>query len=118
MIEDDYLQDRIRERKWIAKLIENGGCCWICGWSEDPRVIEQHHIARRQNSHITIPICPNCHAILSLGQQAWPEPWTKSDNPPHIKKALMLRGLAELDKMKAMIERQISDEILSERELI
>jgi hypothetical protein len=122
MIEGDYLKinkERLKERQWIAELIEKGECCLLCGYCDNPliiqyKIIELHHIAGRQNSNITIPVCPNCHAILSWGQRAWPEDWTKPDNPPHIKRAIMLRGLAELDKLKAMIECQLSDEMLSE----
>ena len=93
----------------------------MCGYCDNPliiryKIIELHHIAGRQNSNITIPICPNCHAILSLAQQAWPKDWSRPNNPPHIKRAIMLRGLAELNRMMGMIQRNISDELISEEQ--
>ena len=121
MIDGDYLRNNIKERQWVAELIENDECCLLCGYCDNPliiryKILELHHIAGRQNNNITIPVCPNCHAILSLDQMAWPENWTKTDNPPHIKRAIMLRGLAELDKMKAIVLRNLSDEMLLEED--
>lgn len=44
--------------------------CSICGWDDDPRILEVHHIDgdRTNNclSNLTI-LCPNCHKKISLG---------------------------------------------------
>jgi hypothetical protein len=118
MIEGDELRDHIKERQWVAELIDKGGCCLLCGYNDNPqiiryKIIELHHIAGRQNSNITIPVCPNCHAILSLTQQAWPEDWSRLNNPPNMKRAIMLRGMAELNRMMSMVQRNMSDEMIS-----
>ena len=102
------------ERQWVAQIIKSGGCCWLCGLNEFPLIIQQHHIAGKYNSDLTIPVCPNCHSILNMGQKSWPKDWTKQNNSPRIRRAIMLKGLAELDKMKAMIMSRMSEEILTE----
>jgi len=119
---DDHsneIQGRIKDKHWIEELIEKGGCCWVCGYYEDPRIIrdkiiELHHIAGKTNSKIMIPVCPTCHAKLSLSQSSWPEDWTLKDNDPKVKQAMMLRGLSELDKLKSFIERELSESLLLE----
>ena len=43
--------------------------CSICGWNEDERVLEVHHIDEdRQNNQLSnlIILCPNCHKFLTL----------------------------------------------------
>lgn len=63
------MTDRKSEIKHIQDLIIKGGCCVICGFNQDPRILELHHIAGRKNSDIVIPVCPNCHRSLSMGQE-------------------------------------------------
>lgn len=72
MDEADYrnrMEIRNREMKHLEDLLAKGGCCVICGYNSDPRILEQHHIAGKKNRDITIPVCPNCHRSLSIGQE-------------------------------------------------
>ncbi|MGO8948001.1 MAG: hypothetical protein ACLQUY_10130 [Ktedonobacterales bacterium] len=47
--------------------------CAIC-WRIAPS--EQHHVAsKRQQVTLTLPVCLNCHAILSQRQYRWPHDW-------------------------------------------
>lgn len=47
--------------------------CAIC-WRMAPS--EQHHVAsKRQHPTLTLPVCLNCHAILSQRQYNWPPAW-------------------------------------------
>jgi hypothetical protein len=69
---DDYRkgrEDKKNEIRYIQDLLIKGGCCVICGFNRDPKIIELHHIAGWKNSDIVIPVCPNCHRSLSMGQE-------------------------------------------------
>ena len=43
--------------------------CSICGWQEDERILEVHHLDENRNNNnldnLTI-LCPNCHKFLTL----------------------------------------------------
>ena len=44
--------------------------CICCGWDEDERILEVHHIdENRNNSHISnlCLLCPTCHRKITLG---------------------------------------------------
>ena len=44
--------------------------CLCCGWDEDERILEVHHIDEdRNNSHISnlCILCPTCHRKITLG---------------------------------------------------
>ena len=44
--------------------------CMCCGWDEDDRILEVHHIdENRKNSHISnlCLLCPTCHRKITLG---------------------------------------------------
>ena len=44
--------------------------CSVCGWSEDERILEVHHIDEdRTNNDISnlIVLCPTCHRKITLG---------------------------------------------------
>lgn len=44
--------------------------CLCCGWDEDDRILEAHHIdENRDNSHISnlCLLCPTCHRKITLG---------------------------------------------------
>lgn len=45
------------------------GRCTTCGVHAP---IERHHAAGRKHWAVTIPVCLNCHAILSHYQREWP----------------------------------------------
>ena len=44
--------------------------CLCCGWDEDDRILEAHHIdENRDNNHISnlCLLCPTCHRKITLG---------------------------------------------------
>lgn len=44
-------------------------CCAVCGWNEDPEVLEVHHIdENRKHNQVKnlIILCPTCHKKLTL----------------------------------------------------
>lgn len=44
--------------------------CFVCGWKEDPRILEVHHIdENRENNYVEnlCILCPNCHKKITLG---------------------------------------------------
>ena len=44
--------------------------CTVCGWKDIPDLLDVHHIDfNRSNNDISnlIPLCPNCHAMVSRG---------------------------------------------------
>ena len=102
----------INEIRRIDDIIERGGCCWVCGYLDNPLIIEKHHIVRKRNSNITIPVCPNCHRTLTNKQKGWHVDWAKPNNPPMKKLAFILRGLSDIDTLKARVLREWSDKLL------
>jgi len=54
------------------------GVCSIC---EQTRPIEAHHIAGRRQVSDTIPVCLNCHRILSQRQYQWHPSWRVQRRP-------------------------------------
>jgi len=122
MSEEDYTQRIKAEAKQlqlIEELIEKGGYCWLCGYFEDPLLIqnhplptENHHTAGRNNDPTRIPVCRNCHGRLTRKQRSWPENWFGEDNPVLVRLALKLRGWAEIDQLRSRDLREMSDELL------
>lgn len=49
---------------------------------------EQHHVATWRQSPLTIPVCLNCHAILSRRQYQWHPAWRAQ--PPELRPLLYL----------------------------
>lgn len=47
----------------------------IC--NQDHLPLEQHHLAGRKHAPETMPVCLNCHAMLSRRQYVWTDLWFK-----------------------------------------
>jgi hypothetical protein len=101
---------RIEENCAFNRIVKTGGCCWLCGYLDDPRIIQKHHIAGKRNSDITIPVCPTCHAILSLEQYSWPKNWTLANNSPTTRVALIARSVLEMNILSARAIQSILKE--------
>ncbi len=86
--------------------------CLICGCldlealiavpaAELPRpVLEQHHVAGRAASDLTLTLCRNCHAILT----DWQEDWDRRLRHPvtHAERTgAFLQGLAQMLQLLA-----------------
>lgn len=44
--------------------------CVVCGWDEDERILEVHHIDENRTNNLTdnlIILCPTCHRKITLG---------------------------------------------------
>ena len=100
-----------KDNQWISQIIDRAGCCLLCGWDLDPRIIENHHIAGKNNSDIYIPVCPNCHQILCQKQSSWPVDWTQPDNPPSKRLSFIARGLSDIANIQAKLLKDLSVEL-------
>ena len=62
--------DKHITEKAMAKMRRNRSPNLFCiGCGEDhPAVIEQHHIYGRMNSAAVVPLCKNCHTIITAEQ--------------------------------------------------
>ena len=102
----------IKQEQLIDDIIEKGGYCSLCGYSDNPLLLENHHIAGKNNSNITIALCPTCHMNLTKDQSAWNKDWTKKSNSPRKVMAFMLRGISDILKLISGILRQYSEDML------
>jgi len=98
---------RIEEGRRIEDIIESGAYCCLCGYYENPLIIERHHIAGHNNCDVTTPVCPNCHRILSNKQRSWPTEWTSSNNSIQFRITLFLRGFDEMSRLKSNVFKQM-----------
>ncbi len=88
-----------------VELLLAGGnpeACAVCGRTDRP--LEDHHIAGKLNDDRTVPLCvgePGCHLDATEMQRAWDQRWLKPGNPPSLKRALFILGLANLCTLRA-----------------
>ena len=87
---------------WVEKVragaLEPNRCA-ICEREDGP--FEEHHVAGRLNSGLTICACLRCHGRLSERQNGWDPRWRVEGNSPVVKDALLLRGLSDLCEERA-----------------
>lgn len=125
MMDGDYpqqirtLKRERQERERLAEIIEQGGYCRLCGYFEDPTlleegIIEAHHIAGKKIDPMTVLVCPTCHKKLSKDQYSWDKRWMRINNPPNVIRALILRGISDLLIVIAKKLREMSDSMLME----
>ena len=75
---------KVKRFQLIELKKEGGGCCSVCGYKEEIRILHFHHLRDKQFeiSRYTrsiekikeevmkcILLCPNCHAILHLRER-------------------------------------------------
>lgn len=73
-----------REIEQVMRKVLENPVCIICG-EQDPRVIQRHHLLGRRVSDVTGPLCANCHAKITSGQNYLvnkSKTW-KSDSPAY-----------------------------------
>ena len=105
--DDNYESEtamRIREQKVRDKFLAGSGNCIFCSIL-NPFVLEEHHLAGRKHSDLTVTLCANHHTMLSRTQGAWPEDWLQKDLPVHKRMAFFLRGVSDAFRL-------MSDELL------
>lgn len=106
------LKDRQIEKTWIEDIVTKGGSCLVCGFNEEPRIIEKHHVGGKINSPFTVPVCPNCHQQLTMTQEPLKEERTKPEKKESHVLAYVLEGISNLLTMVARILRIWSQRIL------
>ena len=88
-------------KKFLDWFLESQGFCVICNY-DNPLDLEEDHIGAKANSPVTISLCRNCHGRKSkIQRRSWPNGWYNKNNPKHVKKALVLRGLSDLLRIKS-----------------
>lgn len=73
--------------------------CAICERKDGP--FEEHHVAGKLNSDLTITVCLRCHGRLSERQNGWDPRWQAEGNPSALKESLLIRGLSDLCEERA-----------------
>ena len=76
---EEYTQHNlkeIQEIRWQDKIIDYGGCCYICGLPDIRiinypviKIVELNHIGGRKYSNAIIPMCRNHHGIFTWYQK-------------------------------------------------
>ena len=78
--------------------LSGSGCCIIC-FESNPIVLEQHHIAGRNNSTATVTVCGNCHKILTTKQTSWHKSWSFSNNMDEMQFLFLFAGLNDIGQL-------------------
>jgi hypothetical protein len=78
---------------WISSGAPGATGCAICSAGAP---LEQHHVAGRTNTPLTVPLCIRCHRRASERQGGWDPRWVLETNPEPLKESLLVRGLSDL----------------------
>ncbi len=91
---DIELRRERRKQRALERLGTNNARCPFCGIDE-PLAMELHHVAGRAFDETLVPVCRNCHRILSDWQKDHPQ---ANSNPPTDpeRMAHFLLGLADM----------------------
>ena len=97
----EYLTDALRRRLRngrpqcmnCADTRHARGLCAVCLQDDVP--IENHHIAGRKHGDTVIPICLNCHALLSQSQRVWV-------SPPPLQPMYLICGVQDVLRLMLM----------------
>lgn len=87
---------------WVERVEAgalNAGQCAICERGDGP--FEEHHVAGRHNSDLTVSACLRCHGRLSERQNGWDPRWQTEGKPSTLKETFLLRGLSDLCEERA-----------------
>jgi hypothetical protein len=83
-----------RKQRALERLGTNSPHCLFCG-IDDPLVMELHHVAGRAFDDVSVPVCRNCHRILSDQQKD--HPVSVGDRPNDLERVgHALLGLADM----------------------
>jgi hypothetical protein len=99
----ERLEDCLNEATAWVERVKAGDLgsdlCAICERRDGP--FEEHHIAGKLNSDLTVTVCLHCHGRLSERQNGWDPRWQMGDSPPALKESFLLRGLSDLCEERA-----------------
>lgn len=70
MTNDEFERER-RKQKRLEQLGSDDPHCGMCGHS-DWQALELHHVAGQKYDESTVPLCRNCHRIVSDDQYDHP----------------------------------------------
>ncbi len=108
---DQELKRERRKQRALERLGTNTPRCPFCGIDE-PLVFELHHIAGRANGDEALPVCRNCHRILSDGQKDHPP---GNSNPPSDSERIahFLLGLADMFELLVKRLREFAEKLFA-----
>jgi hypothetical protein len=90
-----------RRQRALERLGTNKPWCVVCGF-DDPVALELHHIAGRPYGDQLVPVCRNCHRLLSDAQKDHPEP---QNQPPSELESIVHFLLGRSDIFVRLVER-------------
>ena len=97
------LEDGIDEASaWVERVQAHAldlDQCAICERRDGP--FEEHHVAGRLNSDLTVQACGCCHRRLSERQNGWDPRGQSEGNSAALKETFLLRGLSDLCEERA-----------------
>lgn len=94
----------IRRQRKIEEIGSRNPSCALCGQEDifalksmklTRSIIEEHHIPGHHEGE-TIPVCLNCHAILTNEQLDWPKEAFEDNRTPEMQAVFFFLGLAAI----------------------
>jgi len=111
---DHELKRERRKQRALERLGTNTPRCPFCGIDE-PLVFELHHVPGRdfdESNETLVPVCRNCHRILSDWQKDHPP--GNSDPPSDPERiAHFLLGLADMFELLVKRLRQFAEKLFA-----
>jgi hypothetical protein len=100
-----------RRQRALERLGTNTPRCPFCG-IEEPLVLELHHIAGRDFDDTLIPVCRNCHRLLSDWQKDHPP---RHSSPPTNGESIAhsVLGLADAFELLVKLLRQLATKLFT-----
>ncbi len=110
MNEHELNRERRRQRA-LERLGDNRPQCVVCGF-DNPLALELHHVAGRDFDGTLIPVCRNCHRLLSDAQRNHPP---RLGNPPSVHERIghFLLGLADLFELLVKRLREFATKLFA-----
>jgi hypothetical protein len=103
--------DRLRDRTPMDLNEASGWLVWmdagapgsdgLCSVCVKNHSAEDHHVAGRRHSDLTVPVCRCCHRRLSERQNGWDPHWLSDGRSSALDNSLLLRGLSDLSEERA-----------------
>ncbi len=108
---DHELNRERRRQRALERLGTNTPRCPLCG-IDDPLALELHHIAGRDYDDELVPVCRNCHRLLSDRQKDHPPGNNRSASDPE-RIGHFLLGLADMFEMLVKRLREFAEKLFA-----